>query len=343
MIGKRAGATAAIAAPSASSVSTPDLTIGAEATGSYNYSGSFPEAIAPPIVDRILLTGTLEIGETLTATLNGISGDDTVGTCEWRVFRSSDTQQGTETLVETIMNHAGVDITYTIQEADEGKYMRVECDVKGSTGLSGETISSDYSAAVAISIPSFGDVVWQPISNCTVDGSGDPVQSSGGAATAESVQFLAANKSGDYQYDWAANTRQLVITGFVPVGSSPTWPNTALFIYLLSANANIDIYNGQVAPSLGYRATVSNRQSTPAGGSTQSVQYRIRVSRNTGTVAGTDKLFAETRVNNGAGGPYGSWSTHYTLDNVANSALKIGFVGQGANATVLNGIITEYP
>lgn len=121
------------------------LTFGVEAVGSYSYDET--ELNEPPYAEAFSISGTPEVGQTLTSTIESlvIPNGATAGTHVYRWYRSLNKTASYEELIAATKD-------YVPLSSDVGWFLRSECDLKQATAsgqnLSGATLKSVYSGLI---------------------------------------------------------------------------------------------------------------------------------------------------------------------------------------------------
>lgn len=133
--------------PQAIGVVIPSLSVGVESVGSYTYIGTTPENNKPIYADGLILSGTEEVGEILTLSFDNLSipNGGLAGAHVYRWYRCNNTQSS------GILIDGETSSTYTIVSADDGKFIRAECDPVQTTGLNqtGNTLYSIFSERIS--------------------------------------------------------------------------------------------------------------------------------------------------------------------------------------------------
>lgn len=301
----------------ATNVVSPDYEIGVSESGSYTYSGSVAEALKAPTALRVVLSGTFEVGQVITATLEGVVGDVALGDCVWRFYGASDVQQTAESLLDTVDDVSGDEATYTIQSGDTGKFIRAEVDIIGAGGEVGETLYSQYNTAA---VPS--QEFWTATAPFTIDVNHDLDQTSAGTGVANSNQSstpakkIAAGADGIFGYDYNSATKNNgIAVGIGLASSSVTLANMIMHLVIStdSGGNSINVYEANV-----FKSTISNIN-PPSFGTTLRIEMRVTRSDSkikvytstdgaafvlkatyTGTLANSDlKMMARSTVNGG--------------------------------------------
>lgn len=141
------------AGPQASSLSISEAT-GVYSLG-YTYGGAGTENTKPPSIQSVEITGTMQIGQTLTATAQGfVSYNGKVATTHgYQWYRSIGKNQGSEAAIS-----GATSSTYTLVTADFGYNIRCLVTPKEVGGTNdGVAISSKYTEVAS------GDVVIESI------------------------------------------------------------------------------------------------------------------------------------------------------------------------------------
>lgn len=162
------------------------------------------------------------------------------------------------------------------------------------------------------------DVVWDEVANVSATGNDIEVDSSPGQAL--STQIIPADSDGYITFDWDADSRSAssINIGVIYVGDTVSKANTLIWGALLSANENVDVYEGT-----SYRTTASYRQVD--GGTNLTARYRIRVDRS------TQKLYFESSINGGA------YVSHRTYGGtLAATAIKMSMYSTVVGSQCIN-------
>lgn len=151
--------------PRATNIDIPGtLSVGIEASGSYNYVNLLliPEANKPPYVESLTLSPAtgLSVGMQVTATVNGliIPNGNPAGSHTYRWYRCSDKKQGNEVLIA-----GATGSTYTITSSDGGYYLRCEVDPKQTGGINttGDTVKSFHTEIIdTTAFLPWMDIAW---------------------------------------------------------------------------------------------------------------------------------------------------------------------------------------
>ncbi len=164
------------------------------------WTGKVVPAEAAPTATGAAITGTLKVGETLTGhyTYNDVNGDaEGVSTFKW--YRAEDAAGSGKTAI-TVATTAAIEITYTLQPEDLGKYISFEVTPVAAAGIAQGIAVESPRVEIIITHAAPPIITAQP-QNTTV--------TVGNAASLS----VAATASGILSYQWYSSTQSAISSG----------------------------------------------------------------------------------------------------------------------------------
>ncbi len=164
------------------------------------WTGKVVPAEAAPTATGAAITGTLKVGETLTGhyTYNDVNGDaEGVSTFKW--YRAEDAAGSGKTAI-TVATTAAIEITYTLQPEDLGKYISFEVTPVAAAGIAQGIAVESPRVEIKITHAAPPIITAQP-QNTTV--------TVGNAASLS----VAATASGILSYQWYSSTQSAISSG----------------------------------------------------------------------------------------------------------------------------------
>ncbi len=164
------------------------------------WTGAVVPAEAAPTATGPAITGTLKVGETLTGhyTYNDVNGD-AEGTSTYKWYRADDAA-GSGKAPITVATAGAIEITYTLQPSDLGKYISFEVTPVAATGIAQGTAVESPRVEIKITHAAPPVITAQP-QNTTV--------TVGNAASLS----VTATASGILSYQWYSSTQAAISSG----------------------------------------------------------------------------------------------------------------------------------